>query len=275
MLKNDESYENVLGYSGTNSKYVKIVESDFYNNGAGIVPNTLDSEGYEPNGWNIFERNNVFWNNYNYFLAGTAFKTVSGGLGELAGLTINYPTGIGIILYGGDGNIVRQNNVFGNYKWGIASFSGPGEAFVANEGDDAKNINNQIVENSIGRDGSRPERRIRLLERRDRRRQLLVRQHRRLDLRPGQRQSAARADLPRLPAADRPRRPGQEPQPQRRPPGHPRRRKQPGDDPRLCRAEPAAEPGVHLGQAGRGSHPPFEEFTPVEVAPQPGELTCG
>ncbi len=156
VLRNDESYENVLGYSGTNSKYVKIVESDFYNNGAGIVPNTLDSEGYEPNGWNIFERNNVFWNNYNYFLAGTSFKTVSGGLGELSGLTINYPTGTGIILYGGDGNIVRQNNVFGNYKWGIASFSGPGEAFVANEGDDAKNINNQIVENSIGRDGSDP-----------------------------------------------------------------------------------------------------------------------
>ena len=35
-------YENVLGYSGTNSKYVKIHDSDFYNNGAGVVPNTLD-----------------------------------------------------------------------------------------------------------------------------------------------------------------------------------------------------------------------------------------
>ena len=37
-------YENVLGYSGTNSKYVNIHDSDFYNNGAGVVPNTLDSE---------------------------------------------------------------------------------------------------------------------------------------------------------------------------------------------------------------------------------------
>ena len=83
LLKNDDSYENVLGYSGTNSKYVKIVESAFYNNGAGIVPNTLDSEGFEPNGWNVIERNDVFWNNYNYFLAGSAFHTVSGGLGQL------------------------------------------------------------------------------------------------------------------------------------------------------------------------------------------------
>ena len=156
LLKNDKSYENVLGYSGTNSKYVKIVESAFYNNGAGIVPNTLDSEGYEPNGWNVFERNDVFWNNYNYFLAGSKFHTVSGGLGQVAGATINYPTGVGFALYGGDHNVVRKNNVFGNYKWGISSFSGPGELYVANEGDDAINLNNQIVENVLGREGADP-----------------------------------------------------------------------------------------------------------------------
>jgi len=156
VLKNDRSYENVLGYSGTNSKYVKIVESAFYDNGAGIVPNTLDSEGFEPNGWNIIERNDVFWNNYNYFLAGSAFHTVSAGLGQLAGATVNYPTGVGIVLYGSADTVVRHNNVFGNYKWGVASFSGPGEVFVANEGDDAKNINNQILENTMGREGADP-----------------------------------------------------------------------------------------------------------------------
>jgi len=156
LLKNDKSYENVLGYSGTNSKYVKIVESAFWNNGAGIVPNTLDSEGFEPNGWNVFERNDVFWNNYNYFLAAAAFHTVSGGLGKVGGATVNYPTGVGIVLYGGDHNVVRHNEVFGNYKWGIASFSGPGELFVANENDDAKNLNNQIVENVLGRGGADP-----------------------------------------------------------------------------------------------------------------------
>jgi parallel beta-helix repeat protein len=156
LLKNDKSYENVLGYSGTNSKYVKIVESAFYNNGAGIVPNTLDSEGVEPNGWNVFEKNDVFWNNYNYFLAGSAFHTVSGGLGQVAGATVNYPTGVGIVLYGGDDNVVKGNNVFGNYKWGIASFSGPGELFVANVGDDAKNMNNEFVENKLGREGADP-----------------------------------------------------------------------------------------------------------------------
>jgi len=156
LLKNLRSYENVLGYSGTNSKYVKIVDSAFYDNGAGIVPNTLDSEGFEPNGWNVFEDNDVFWNNYDYFLAGSKFHTVSGGLGQVGGAAVNYPTGVGIVLYGGANNVVQHNNVFGNYKWGIASFSGPGEIFVANEGDDAKSINNKIVENVMGREGADP-----------------------------------------------------------------------------------------------------------------------
>lgn len=155
-LRNLKAYENVLGYSGTNSKYVRILDSAFYNNGAGIVPNTLDSEGFEPNGWNILENNDVFWNNYNYFLSGTTFRTVSDGLGKVGSATVNFPTGVGIVLFGSANTMVRQNNIFGNYKWGVASFSGPGEVFVANVGDDAKNINNQFLENTMGRGGADP-----------------------------------------------------------------------------------------------------------------------
>jgi hypothetical protein len=155
-LKDLTAYENVLGYSGTNSKYVRILDSAFYNNGAGIVPNTLDSEGFEPNGWNVIERNDVFWNNYNYFLSGSRFRTVSDGLGKVGSATVNFPTGVGIVLFGSANTMVRQNKIFGNYKWGVASFSGPGEVFVANVGDDAKNINNQLLENSMGRDGADP-----------------------------------------------------------------------------------------------------------------------
>ena len=90
VLKNLNCYENVLGYSGTNSKYVVIKDSDFYNNGAGIVPNTLDSEPFEPNGSGVIKDNNIFWNNFNYFLPNSPVKTVSGGLG---GAAVNYPTG--------------------------------------------------------------------------------------------------------------------------------------------------------------------------------------
>jgi hypothetical protein len=156
ILKDLKGYENVLGYSGTNAKYVKILDSAFYNNGAGIVPNSLDSESFEPSGWNLIEHTDVFWNNYNYFLSGSRFRTVSDGLGKVGNATVNFPTGVGIVLFGSANTVVRQNNIFGNYKWGVASFSGPGEVFVTNVGDDAKNINNQLVENSMGRDGADP-----------------------------------------------------------------------------------------------------------------------
>ena len=159
IVKNFKSHQNVLGYSGTNSKYVNISDSSFYNNGAGIVPNTLDSEKFEPNGWMVLENNDIFWNNYNYYSTGSEFKTVSNGLGEIApGVNANYPTGIGILLFGSDGIISKNNRIFGNEKWGAGTISAPYAAGVveSNDNDDAKNMNNQFINNVTGRNGLDP-----------------------------------------------------------------------------------------------------------------------
>ena len=155
IIKNVKSHQNVLGYSGTNSKYVEISDSAFFNNGAGIVPNTLDSEKFEPNGWLVFKNNDIFWNNYNYYSTGSEFQTVSNGLGKVAGETVNYPIGIGIVLFGSDGVISEGNRIFGNEKWGAMSFSAPGD-FGANDGDDGKNMNNVFKDNELGRGGADP-----------------------------------------------------------------------------------------------------------------------
>jgi parallel beta-helix repeat protein len=252
---------------------VKIVESAFYNNGAGIVPNTLDSEGFEPNGWNVFERNDVFWNNYNYFLAGSAFHTVSEGLGQLAGATVNYPTGVGIVLYGGDHNVVRRNNVFGNYKWGIASFSGPGEIYVANEGDDAKNINNQIAENTMGREGADPNGEYDFWNDNTGGGNCWGANTANATFAPGNGKVALSHIYPACPQqevlADQVRSLEIEAGLQ-------------------INTENTSDPRTILGYAGSNppqnqqctwvrrvpSHPTFQQFKPVEVAPQPGELSC-
>jgi hypothetical protein len=155
VMDNVTSHQNVLGYSGTNSKYVEIKNSTFYNNGAGIVPNTLDSEKFEPNGWMNIHDNDIFWNNYNYYSTGSAFQTVSNGLGEVLGNTVNYPIGVGIALFGSDGIVSKNNNIFGHQKWGAMSFSAPGD-FGANDGDDGKNMNNQFIDNVLGRNGTDP-----------------------------------------------------------------------------------------------------------------------
>ena len=144
LIDNVKSHQGSLGYSGTNSKYVKIKDSAFYNNGAGIVPNTLDSELFEPSGSLVLENNDIFWNNLNYYSSGSPMETVIGN---------GNPTGIGIMLYGTDGVVVRDNRIFGNEQWGVATFSGP-ELFGVNVGDDAKNMNNQFTNNKMGLNGT-------------------------------------------------------------------------------------------------------------------------
>lgn len=147
QIDHDVAYENVLGYSGTNSKYVEIHHSDFFNNGAGIVPNTLDSEAFQPNATGKIRDNDIFWNNFNYFLPNSPVETVSGGLGTIGDQTINYPTGAGVILFGSDGWVVRDNRIFGNFMWGAAVFSDPFNSSALSE-------HNRIVDNELGRDGT-------------------------------------------------------------------------------------------------------------------------
>jgi hypothetical protein len=65
------------------------------------------------------------------------------------------PIGVGVVLYGTDGVTVRNNEIFGNEKWGAASFSGP-ELFGVNTGDDARNMNNKFIGNKMGRNGVDP-----------------------------------------------------------------------------------------------------------------------
>ncbi len=146
-IGNDNVFENVLGYSGTNSKYVDIHDSMFYNNGAGVVPNTLDSEEFQPNADGKIRNNDIFWNNFDYFLPKSPVKTVSGGLGMIGNRTVNYPTGVGVVLFGSNGWLVKNNNIFGNFMWGAASFSDPFNTA-------AVNMNNTFVDNKMGKNGT-------------------------------------------------------------------------------------------------------------------------
>ena len=140
----------MLGYSGTNSKYVKITQSNFYNNGVGVVPNTLDSERFEPTATGIIENNNIFWNNFNYFLPNSSVKTVSNGLGQIGDLTIQFPTGVGIVLLGADGWIIQNNNDLRQLQ-GRSAGRSPTRSTRATT---RSRTNNQFLNNAMGRGGT-------------------------------------------------------------------------------------------------------------------------
>ena len=143
IVRNVSSYENVLGFSGTNMRYVTITKSLWFNNGVGIVPNTLDSEKYPPEEDNVIIDNDVFWNNFDYF-QGAPFPLRKGATGDLA-----YPVGTGILLYGGRGNLVTGNRIFGHYLVGAGMI----EALTVQQADAVDLVGNQFKDNSFGVNG--------------------------------------------------------------------------------------------------------------------------
>jgi plastocyanin len=97
---------NALGYSGTNAGGdLKIVNSIWRRNMAGIVPNTLDTERLAPQRGVTIAGNLVYDNNN---LEAPAKKA-------------QYPAiGTGIMLAGGVGNVVERNRVEDHENYGIA-----------------------------------------------------------------------------------------------------------------------------------------------------------
>jgi hypothetical protein len=115
-IKNVVSWGNVLGYSGTNSRYVTITKSKFFNNGVGLVPNVLESEKFMPHEDNAIVDNDIFWNNFNYY-AGAPFKIQASATGGL------YPVGTGVLLFGGKTTRVEDNRFYGNWLVGYGAVS--------------------------------------------------------------------------------------------------------------------------------------------------------
>lgn len=138
LLDHNEAYLNVLGYSGTNSKYVDIRNSEYYNNGAGVAPNTLASEKFPPARDGVIQENLIYWNNFNYFNPDSKVKPLPAATGGF-----QYPTGVGIVLFGITDWTVKNNSVFGNFRWGIMSVSDPTYAT-------ATNFNNKVRFNTMG-----------------------------------------------------------------------------------------------------------------------------
>jgi len=111
-----KSYNNVLGFSGTNMRYVTIKNSQWFNNGAGIVPNALESEKFPPPQQNVISGNEIFWNNFNYY-RGAPFRIPKSGPAGFAG----YPIGVGVLLFGSQQTTIARNRIFGNWLVGYGA----------------------------------------------------------------------------------------------------------------------------------------------------------
>jgi hypothetical protein len=139
------SYGNVLGFSGTNMRYVTITKSKWFNNGLGIVPNALDSEKFPPPEDNVITDNDIFWNNFDYY-KGAPFKLRPPATGD-----VPYPVGIGVLIFGGHRNVISNNRIFGNWSVGAGML----EQFLLKDPvNDGTLVGNQITGNQFGLNGT-------------------------------------------------------------------------------------------------------------------------
>jgi hypothetical protein len=146
IVKNITSYGNVLGWSGTNMRYVTITKSQFYNNGTGVVPNTLSSEQFPPEEDNIITDNDIFWNNFNYYV-GAPFKVRPAAADSTA-----YPVGVGALLFGGRHNRIDNNRIYGNWLAGAGMIQ---QIILLAKMPDVSNlIGNEIKGNQFGLNGT-------------------------------------------------------------------------------------------------------------------------
>jgi Right handed beta helix region/Phospholipase_D-nuclease N-terminal len=105
VITNVHSEWNALGYSGTNAGGSLVIEnSEWDENGAGILPNTLDTEKNPPEHGASIIGNDVHDN----------------GNPAVPSFALEYPAlGVGIGMPGGDLNYVSGNHVYNNSSYGI------------------------------------------------------------------------------------------------------------------------------------------------------------
>jgi hypothetical protein len=118
IIRNVIGWGSVIGYTGTNSRYVTVTNSKFFNNAVGVAPNSLDSEKFPPNESNVFRGNEVFWNNFDVYRGKPPYKPNRSE-------DFVYPAGTGIFLLSGRDNIFENNKVYGNFLMGMGVSQNP------------------------------------------------------------------------------------------------------------------------------------------------------
>ena len=145
LVTNVDGWGSPIGFSGTNMRYVTITKSRFYNNAIGIVPDSEDGEKFPPPEKNVIIDNDIFWNNFNYHAGNPPFAVRKTGNAALA------PVGTGILLFGGKGNRVENNRVYGNFLAGVGMVQG----FLAMKDPEAQVLRDNVVQgNQFGLGGT-------------------------------------------------------------------------------------------------------------------------
>ena len=109
-------HHNTLGYSGTMGNGTRVVNNHFYDNGTAIATDSFYAGGHPgyPQDGATFEGNQIYSNNFNSFVAGSDVEP-----------RVPTPVGVGILIAGGNGNEIRGNRFYDNWRRGTMLINVP------------------------------------------------------------------------------------------------------------------------------------------------------
>ena len=109
-------HHNTLGYSGTMGNGTRVVGNHFYDNGTAITTDSFYAGGHPgyPQDGATFEKNQIYSNNFNSYAAGSDVEP-----------RVPVPVGVGIFIAGGNGNEIRGNRIYDNWRRGTMLINVP------------------------------------------------------------------------------------------------------------------------------------------------------
>ena len=157
-LRNINSHDNVLGYSGTAGNSTWVHDSNFHDNNTGLATDSFAS-GHPgmPQECFKWEHNQIHSNNNDFFTAErqaycnkTPFALRSR---DIVCPQFQTAVGTGALIGGGNRDLFRDNDVYDNWRWGVALIAVP--AAIRGDNDPAHQTDtsngSQFIDNRMGK----------------------------------------------------------------------------------------------------------------------------
>jgi hypothetical protein len=148
-------HHNNMATSGTMGNAVHIVHNNVYGNAAGLVTDSFYAGGHPgfPQSNAVFEKNNIYSNNfdvYHYPKGYPESRKVQSAVGV--------PLGTGVVIAGGNTDVVRDNNIYDNWRRGAmllavpdAISCPPGTQTCTPANPTSTSFDNRFYDNRLGR----------------------------------------------------------------------------------------------------------------------------
>jgi hypothetical protein len=148
LITHCDIHHNNMATSGTMGNATHIAHNNIYDNGAGIVTDSFYAGGHPgfPQSASVFEKNRIFDNNFDYTADDSDVTS-----------TVGVPIGVGVLIAGGNSDIVRDNKIYDNWRRGTmllavpdAISCPPGEQTCSATNPSSTSYDNRYYDNRMG-----------------------------------------------------------------------------------------------------------------------------